>query len=140
MDFFVRPYRSNAIKSRLGSPVPMVWKESAIHVDDCYFCSINVTRVNKKKCKSLGYRSFPSAIRPVAHGADIPMPEFKNLPDLSIDENSEEEQHDHRELTDVDDDDDDKDFACLPIPVLFDHQSLSGLIRDLSLLLRDDRT
>ena len=79
----------------------------------------------------------------MAHGADIPMPEFKNLPDLSIDENSEEEQHNHRVLTDVDDndnDDDDKDFACPPIPVLYDQQSLSDLIRDLSLLLRNDGT
>ena len=77
-----------------------------------------MTGVNKKKRKFLSYRSFPSAVRPVAHGADIPMLEFENLPDLSIDENSEEEQHDHRELTDVDVDD--KDFVCPPIPVLFD--------------------
>ena len=75
----------------------------------------------------------------MAHGADILMPEFKNFPDLSIYENSEEEQHDYRELTDVDDDDG-KDFACSPIPVLFDQQSLSDLIRDLSLSLRDDGT
>ena len=75
----------------------------------------------------------------MAHGTDIPMPEFKNLPDLSIDENSEEEQQNHRGLTDVDDDDD-KNFVCPPIPVLFDWQSLSDLIRDLILLLRDDGT
>ena len=117
----------------------MVWREPTNHVDDWHFCSINVTGVNKKKRKFLSYRSFLSAIRPVAHGADIPMPEFKNLLDLSIDENSEEEQHDHRELPDADEDDD-KDFACPPIPVLFDQQSLSDLIRDLSLSLRDDRT
>ena len=98
-----------------------------------------MSRVNKKKRKFLSYISFPSAIRPVAHGADIPMTEFKNLPDLSTDENSEEEQHDHRELADVDDDDY-KDFACPPIPVLFDQQSLSDLIWDLSLSLRDDGT
>ena len=61
---------------------------------------------------------------------------------LSIDKNSEEKQHDHRELTDADDDNDDdgKDFVCPPIPVLFDQQSLSDLIRDLSLSLRDDET
>ena len=116
----------------------MVWREPTNHVDDWYFCSINVT-VNKKKRKFLSYISFPSAIRPVAHGADILIPEFKDLPDLSIDENSEEEQQDHRELTDVNDDDD-KDFACPPIPVLFDQQSLSDLIRDLSLSLRDGET
>ena len=75
----------------------------------------------------------------MVYGADIPMSEFKNFSDLSIDENSEEQQHDHRELTDVDDDDD-KDFARPHIPVLFDQQSLSDLTRDLSLSLKDDGT
>ena len=64
----------------------MVWREPTNYVDDCYFCSINETGVNKKKRKSLSYKSFPSAIRPVTHSADIPFPEFKKLPDLSIDE------------------------------------------------------
>ena len=104
----------------------MVWREPTNHVDDWYFCSIKVTGVNRNKGKFLSYISFLSAIWPLAHGADIPMPEYKNIPDLSIDENSEEEQHDHRELTDVDDDDD-KDFVCPPIPVLFDQQSLEWL-------------
>ena len=123
----------------MGFGIPVVWREPTNHVDNCYFCSINKTGLNKKKRKSLSYRSFLSAIRPVAHGADIPMSEFKNLPDLSNDENSEEEEHDHRKLTDVDDDDD-KDFACPPISVLFDQQSLSDFIRDLSLSLRKDET
>ena len=71
------------------------------HVDDCYFCSINVTGINKKKRLSLSYKSFPSVIRPVAHSTDIPIPELNKLPDLFIDEHL-----DYKELTDVDDDDD----------------------------------
>ena len=109
---------TSGTRQSMGFGIPMVWREPTNHVDDCYFCSINVTGVNEKKRKSSSYRSFPSAIRPVAHGADIPMPEFKNLLDLSIDENSEEEQHDYRELIDVNDDD--KNCACPPIPVLFE--------------------
>ena len=101
------------------------------HVDYCYLLSVNVTGVNKKKRKSLRYKSFPSAIRPVAHSADIPIPEFKKLPDLSTDELSDEEQRDYKELIDVDDDD--KDLACSSTPLLFDQQNLSDLIRDLSL-------
>ena len=77
------------------------------------------------------YKSFPSSIRPVAHSPDIPIPEFNKLPDLFIDEHSDEEQHDYKELTDVDDDD--KDFARFSTPVLFDQQNLSELIRGLSL-------
>ena len=79
----------------------------------------------------MSYKSFPSAIRPVAHSADIPIPEFKKWSDLSIDEHSDEEQHDYKELADVDNDD--KDFAGSSAPVLFDQQNLSDLIRDLSL-------
>ena len=32
----------------MGFGKPMVWKEPTNHVDNCYFCSINVTVVNKK--------------------------------------------------------------------------------------------
>ena len=111
----------------------MVWRKPTNHVDDCYFCPINVTGVNKKKRKSLSYKSFPSAIRPVAHSADILISE--KLPDLSIDKHSDEEQHDYKELADADDDDDDddEDFACSSTSVLFDQQNLSDLIWDLSL-------
>ena len=56
---------------------------------------------------------------------------MKKLPDLSLDEHSDEEQHDYKELTDVDDDD--EDFACTSTPVLFDQQNPSDLIRGLSL-------
>ena len=56
---------------------------------------------------------------------------FNKLPDLFIDEHSDEEQHDYKELTDADDDD--GNFACSSAPVLFDQQNLSDLIRDLSL-------
>ena len=110
--------------------IPMVWREPTNHVDDCYFCFINAIGVNKKKCKSLSYKSFPSAIQPVAHSADIPIPKFKKLLDLSIDEHSDEEKHDYKELTDVDDD---EDFAYSSMPLLFDQQNLSDSKRDPSL-------
>ena len=79
----------------------------------------------------MDYKVFPSAIRPVTPSVDIPIPEFKKLPDLSIDEHSEEEQQDYKELTDFDDDD--EEFPCSSTSVLFDQQNLSDLIRDLSL-------
>ena len=71
-------------RQSMGFGIPMVWREPRNHVDDWYFCSINVTGVNKNKCKFLSNRSFPSAIRSVAHGADIPMPEFKIYPLMKI--------------------------------------------------------
>ena len=109
---------TSGIRQSMGFGISMIWREPTNHVDDCYFCSINVTRVNKKKRKSLSYKSFPSAIRPVAHSTDIPMLEFNKLPDLLIDEHSDKEQHDYKELTDVYDDD--EDFGCSSTPVLCD--------------------
>ena len=96
---------TSGTRQSMGFGIPMVWGELTNHVDNCYFCSINVTGVNKKKRKSLSYKSFPSAIQPVAHSTDIPLPEFNKLPDLFISEHSDEEHHDYKELTDVDDDD-----------------------------------
>ena len=81
--------------------------------------------------KSLGYKSVPSAFRPVAHSADIPIPDFKKFPDLSTNEHSDEEQHDYKKLTDVDDDN--EHFACSSTPVLFDQQNLNDLIKNLNL-------
>ena len=48
-----------------------------------------------------------------------------------IDEHSDEEQHDYKNLPYIDDDD--GDFACSSMPVLFNQQILSDLIRDFSL-------
>ena len=83
----------------MGFGKSMVWREPPNHVDDCYFYSIDVTGVNKKKRKSLNYQDFPSTIRPVAHSDDVSLSEFK-LFDLFIDEHLDEEPYDHKELTD----------------------------------------
>ena len=114
----------------MGFGIPMVWREAINPDHDCYFSSINVTGVNKKKRKSLSYDSFPSTIRPVLYSTDNSIPKFKKLPDVFIDEHSGEEQHDYKELSYVGGG---KDFASFSTPVLFNQQSSSDLIRDLSL-------
>ena len=52
---------------------PMVWRRSTNHVDGC-------------QLTALSYKSSPSAIRPVAHSIEIPIPELNKLPDLFIDD------------------------------------------------------
>ena len=82
---------ASGTRQSMGFGIPMVWREPTNHVDDCYFRSINVAGVNKKKCKSLSYKYFHLAIRPVPHSTDIPIPEFNKLPDFFIAEHSDEE-------------------------------------------------
>ena len=60
---------TSGTRQSMGFGMPMVWREPTNHVYDCYFCSINKTGVNKKEQKSLNYKGFPSAIRPVAHSS-----------------------------------------------------------------------
>ena len=67
---------TSGTRQSMGFGIAMVWREPTNYVDDCYFCSINVTEVNKKKRKSLSYKSFPSVIQPVGHSADIAIPDL----------------------------------------------------------------
>jgi hypothetical protein len=53
--------------------IPMVWREPVSH-DECYFCQINVSGFNKKTRDAIVYPNFPSAVRPVAHDVNIPVP------------------------------------------------------------------
>ena len=104
----------------------MIWREPKNHTDDCYFCAINLTGINKKKHKSFIYPNLPLALRPVAHCDEIPIPVFKELPDVpneNLDVNFEEN-----------DDLNDNDFVPKSSePILFNQDELSNLIRDLNL-------
>ena len=62
----------------MGFGIPILWREATNHVDNCYFCSINMKGVNIEKPKSLSYKCFPSAIWPVAHNTDISVLELKS--------------------------------------------------------------
>ena len=65
---------TSGTKQSMRFGVPMFLREPTDHVDDCYFFFINVTGVNKNKHKSLSYKSFLSAIGPVAHSTDVSIP------------------------------------------------------------------
>ena len=108
-----------------------VWHSSELEGDKkpyrrLLFCAINLTGINRKKRKSLLYPNLPSALRPVAHCDEIPIPVFKELPDVpneNLDVNFEEN-----------DDLNDNDFVPKSSePILFNQDELSNLIRDLNL-------
>jgi len=86
--------------------VPMVYRETSNHNSDCYFCLTPpvASGMNRKKKQRIGYPNIPSAIKPVPHGRDLPVPE----PSKEYNLNSEMEDEDmektgpHEEPTDPD--------------------------------------
>src|SRR5215469_15139473 len=54
--------------------VPMVWREPKDHVTDCYFCLTNISGFSGKNKHKIKYPDLPSAIRPVPHSDELPIP------------------------------------------------------------------
>lgn len=105
--------------------VPMIWREPKNHSDDCYFCSCKVQGHNSKSVKNIVYPNLPSALRPVAHGPDVPVPSPPgNLEDIHLSSESESSNSN-----------DDVDFNSgkSEEPQLFNQCELNDLVRDLGL-------
>lgn len=118
----------NRIKGRkksLSFGVPMVWREPKNHSDDCYFCSCDLKGFNGKNKKRILYPNLNSAIRPIPHGNDVPIPvppkEMENV--LSSDS----------EQSLVDSTDPDFTPEAVQKPELFNQMELNDLVRDLNL-------
>ena len=56
--------------------LPMIWREPTDHLTDCCFCIVPPLRrgITKKKKKTVSYPNISSAIRPVPHTEDLPVP------------------------------------------------------------------
>jgi hypothetical protein len=59
---------------RMPFAVPMIWREPSNHATDCYFCLTNTSGHNRKTKDRIQYPDVPSAIKPVPHSADLPIP------------------------------------------------------------------
>lgn len=107
--------------------VPMIWREPKNHSDDCYFCSVDITGHNSKNKKVISYPNLPSAIRPVGHSVDLPVPEPPD--DLNSIEVFSDVQSESNEQ-------DDEEFHCTTEnvePKVFTQIELNDLVRDLGL-------
>lgn len=51
--------------------IPMVWRESKNHADDCYSCQCKIKGHNLRTLTYIKYPNLESAITPVPHGSDI---------------------------------------------------------------------
>lgn len=66
--------------------IPMIWREQKNHTTDCYFCWVDVKGFNTKNKKKISYPNLDSAIRPVSHSSEIPVPHPPpNLDDILSD-------------------------------------------------------
>jgi len=56
--------------------LPMIWREPTDQLTDCYFCIVPPVRqrITKKKKWTVSYPNISSAIRPVPHTEDRPVP------------------------------------------------------------------
>ena len=54
--------------------IPMVWREPQDHSSDCYFCITQIKGVSSKSKHTVKYPDLPSAMRPVPHSEDLPIP------------------------------------------------------------------
>lgn len=122
-------------KKRLKFSTPMIWKKQRNHYDDCYFCSGNISGINRVNRKTWIYPVVASAQRPTLY-SDVSSP--SHLPELS--KNTEDSSElDEMECDvggcDSDSDKGDADFRSNtpPSPQLFNQKELSDLIRDLNL-------
>lgn len=122
---------------RKGLPfgVPMVWREPTDHVSDCYFCLVNSKGIGKKNRHSIIYPNLLSAIRPVLHSEELPVPVFSGF-HLSDDECNERDQgklqDDVVELQQMTSDSSSDTQQSL-YPKQFSQSELNDLVRDLGL-------
>ena len=102
--------------------VPMNWREQKDHSNDCYFCQQDYTGyTTAKKKKQIVYPNLQSAMRPVNHSKELPVPKLpdqKMLSSSSVDERSSDESV---QLSDL-------KSKTKPMP--FSQKALNDLCRD----------
>ena len=81
---FAKPKRAPFSENAMRFGIKIIWWEPINHVDDFCFCSMSAAGINKKKQKSLNDPNFTSAIQSVPHSDKLPVPVFKDLPDIPV--------------------------------------------------------
>ena len=121
---------TNKQRKGLRFAIPMVWQEPKDRYCNCYFCGIKTKGINRKNRTSLTHPSLDSAIRPVPHSEELPIPVFEGLPQLESALSSEDDLSSTDSETTIAD----NDFppSLLP-PQLFSRNELNDLARDLNL-------
>jgi hypothetical protein len=120
----------NNRRSQMPFAVPMVWRVPTCHTSDCYFCMTNIAGHNSRTKSSIVYPNIPSAIRPVPHSIDLPIPTPPSALHHSTDPSSTTSSSSSSASTAV--------ASCASddsskIPHLLSQAELNDLVRDLGL-------
>ena len=54
----------------------MIWRKLTHHVNDCYFCIVNVAGFSSKNKSKINYLNISSVMKLVRHSDNIPVPTF----------------------------------------------------------------
>ncbi|GBO21918.1 hypothetical protein AVEN_79096-1 [Araneus ventricosus] len=58
----------------LGAPIPMIGSDPKDHINDSDFCIIKIKGFFVKSKHKIEYRNLHSAMRPVSHNDELPVP------------------------------------------------------------------
>lgn len=107
--------------------VPMVWREPTNHNTDCYFClTPPMQGITSKNKHTVSYPNIPSAIRPVPHSVELPVPTPPTS--FTYDSTSPEEEAGPSEDSEYI-----YESSSSTVPHLITQGELNDLVRDLDL-------
>ena len=105
----------------------MVWLEPQNHLTNCYFCAVKTAGLTSRTRSSIKYPNLPSAIQPVPHCDELPIPVFHGFyqSETESESKSSSEESDRCEEVVVSSHNDE--------PQLFTQAKLNDLVHDLYL-------
>ena len=110
--------------------VPMMWCEQSDHVTDCYFCMTAVRGFSRKNRYKIFYPVCKSAIKPVPHRPDFPVPQPPTEKEDSLSVNAYESTSTESEEKPIELD---PSFQHESAPLFINQERLNNLARDLYL-------
>lgn len=119
----------NGKRKSMPFAIPMIWREPKDHHSDCYFCMSNIAGYSKKSKSAISYPNCESAMRPVPHDAENPIPKPPAKTDAA-ETSAEDEDETYYENEDSDEYEPGIDSNK---PHLISQGELNDLVRDLGL-------
>ncbi|GBL75994.1 hypothetical protein AVEN_234310-1 [Araneus ventricosus] len=103
-----------------------MWREQQSRTTDCYFWSVDVRGFNTKNKKNIFYPNLSSAIRPVPHTSEKPVPHPPSSLDNILSDSEDGDTLPHQDESST-------YFSDYEGPQSFSQSELNDLVRDLGL-------